>query len=112
MFTVTFCLWVFGANLFHDGSHFSVSENWKINELAMNLAFIFVTPYVWMHVHIIGHHPFPNVIGKDPDLYHATKMIRHSNDIKLRISHSFQHITFIITWILGVPGGLLLHGIN
>ena len=49
IFTLPLTWWVFGVNLFHDGSHFSISENWRINEMSMDLGFMFATPYVWMH---------------------------------------------------------------
>ena len=68
--------WVFTVNLFHDGSHFAVSKIPVINHICSETAFLFSTPYTWYHQHIIGHHCFPNVIGKDPDLYHSPKFTR------------------------------------
>lgn len=111
IFTLPLAWWVFGVNLFHDGSHFSISENWRINEMTMDLGFMYTAPYVWLHQHIIGHHSFPNIYGKDPDLYHAPRFLRHSSDIRVRYAHSIQYLTFIGTWIVGVPMGLLLYGI-
>jgi delta11-fatty-acid desaturase len=82
IFTFPLFYWIFGVNLYHDGSHFSISHNWVVNKLSMELGFMFATPFVWYHQHIIGHHPFPNIYGKDPDLYHAPRFIRHSDDIR------------------------------
>jgi delta11-fatty-acid desaturase len=102
--------WVLGVNTFHDASHFGLSWNWKINRLGTNLGFCFSAPYTWYHQHIIGHHCFPNIHGKDPDLYHAPKIIRHSPDVKHRVAHLYQTITFVFTWLLGVPLSILWHG--
>lgn len=109
---VTFptALWMFTVNVFHDGSHFALSKHPFLNHLFTETALLFSTPYTWYHQHIIGHHCFPNVIGKDPDLYHSTKFTRHSKDIRLREAHSSQPYTFPILWLVGVPLGLVLRG--
>ena len=103
-------LWMFTVNVFHDGSHFALSKYPVVNHLFTETALLFSTPYTWYHQHIIGHHCFPNVIGKDPDLYHSTKFTRHSKDIRVRKSHSSQPYTFPLLWIVGVPLGLVLRG--
>ena len=104
--------WIFAVNVFHDASHFSISKNWRVNKFAMDTGFMFNTPYVWYHQHVIGHHSFPNILGMDPDLYHAPSIIRHSNDIRLRASHKIQTMTFFLTWLVGVPLSMLFHGVN
>jgi hypothetical protein len=76
--TFPISLWIHGVNVFHDGSHFSLSSNWRINALGTEVGFNFCAPYVWYHQHVIGHHSFPNVPGKDPDLYHAAPIYRHT----------------------------------
>jgi delta11-fatty-acid desaturase len=78
----------------------------------MDIGFMFSTPYAWMHQHVIGHHSFPNIEGKDPDLYHAPKYIRHSQDIRHKPPHKYQTITFILTWLVGVPASLLFLGVS
>ena len=60
---------------------------------------------------MIAHHSFPNIYGKDPDLYHAPKLIRHSKDIRLKRPHLYQMFTFIITFIIGVPAGMLANSV-
>jgi fatty acid desaturase len=107
-----FAVWVFAVNVFHDASHFSLSMNWMVNKIGTDVGFMFNTPYVWYHQHVIGHHSFPNIKGKDPDLYHAPRFIRHSDDIKHKAQHYYQTLTFVITWMIGVPFGLLTHGIS
>ena len=82
VFTMPLAVWVFGVNVFHDASHFSLSTNWEINVFGLNVGFMFSTPYVWYHQHVIAHHSFPNIKGRDPDLYHATHIVRHSDDIR------------------------------
>ena len=103
-------LWLFTVNVFHDGSHFAVSRFPVINHLLTETALLFSTPFTWYHQHIIGHHCFPNVIGKDPDLYHSTKYIRHSKDIRHKPPHKNQIFIFPLLWVIGVPLGLILRG--
>jgi delta11-fatty-acid desaturase len=82
--TMPLTWWMFGVNVFHDASHFSLSKNPMINKIGTEFGFMFTTPYVWYHQHIISHHSFPNIMGKDPDLYHSVPVLRHSEDIKYR----------------------------
>jgi fatty acid desaturase len=103
-------LWMFTVNVFHDGSHFALSKNPMINHIFTETALLFSTPFTWYHQHIIGHHCFPNVIGKDPDLYHSTKFTRHSKDLRHKESHANQPYTFPLLWLVGVPLGLILRG--
>jgi delta11-fatty-acid desaturase len=110
MFTLPLAYWVFAVNTFHDASHFGLSWNWKLNRLGTDLGFGFSAPYTWYHQHIIGHHCFPNIHGKDPDLYHAPKIIRHSPDVRYRVAHLYQTFTFVFTWLLGVPLSIIWNG--
>ena len=112
LLTMPLTYWIFGSNVFHDASHFGLSFNWKINRIGNNVGFIFSTPYAWYHQHVIGHHSFPNIKGKDPDLYHSPVLVRHSSDVRFKSKHSYQTITFLITWILGVSVGLLFYGVT
>ena len=111
LFFMPLTFWVLGVNTFHDASHFGMSWNWKINRLATNFGFCFSAPYTWYHQHIIGHHCFPNIHGKDPDLYHTPKIVRHSPDVRYRVAHLYQGITFIFTWLFAVPLGILWNGV-
>lgn len=110
LFTFPTALWMFTVNVFHDGSHFALSKYPVVNHIFTETALLFSTPYTWYHQHIIGHHCFPNVIGKDPDLYHSTKFTRHSKDIRHRDSHENQPFTFPLLFLVGVPLGLMLRG--
>jgi fatty acid desaturase len=110
MVTFPTALWMFTVNVFHDGSHFALSKYPVVNHFFTETALLFSTPFTWYHQHIIGHHCFPNVIGKDPDLYHSTKFTRHSKDIRLKSAHANQPFTFPLLWLVGVPLGLVMRG--
>jgi len=107
LLTFPVALWIHGVNVFHDASHFSLSRNWRINALGTEVGFNFCAPYVWYHQHVIGHHSFPNVPGKDPDLYHAAELYRHTEDNRFRSPHKYQTFTWIFVWLIGVPEGLI-----
>jgi hypothetical protein len=110
--TVPLTWWTFGVNIFHDASHFAWSKDWKINDLGMNVGFMFSIPYVWYHQHIIAHHSFPNVYGYDPDLYHSEYMVRLSPDLEYIPVFFVQSITFIWVWLVAVPWGLMVFGMT
>jgi fatty acid desaturase len=110
--TMPLAYWVWSVNIYHDATHFALSWNWKINKIMTNIGFMFCTPYIWYHQHVIGHHIFPNIEGKDPDLYHAPRFIRHSKDLKLKKPHTYQTISFVLTWLIGVPAGLIVLGVK
>lgn len=103
-------LWVFSANVFHDATHFAISRHWRLNSLCTNAGFMLATPYHWYHQHTIGHHSFPNIIGKDPDLYHTPEAIRHAPDVPLSPAHKLQHIVFLVEQMISIPAYYLLGG--
>ena len=104
-------LWIFSVNVFHDATHFAISRRfWRINSLLTNTGFMLATPYHWYHQHTVGHHSFPNVMGRDPDLYHVPDNIRHSDDIPISIVHTMQHWTFFFVSTFGIPGYYLFGG--
>jgi len=111
LFTMPVSFWVWSVNVYHDASHFSLSKNWKINKVFMDVGFMFSTPYAWMHQHVIGHHSFPNIEGKDPDLYHAPKFVRHSKDVRHKKPHFYQSIGVLFTFIIGVPVKVLVYAV-
>ncbi|KAF9975098.1 sphingolipid delta-4 desaturase [Actinomortierella ambigua] len=65
-----FCGAQVGLNPLHDASHFSVTHNptvWKI--LGATHDFLNGASYlVWMYQHMLGHHPYTNIAGADPDV--------------------------------------------
>lgn len=103
-------LWIFSANVFHDAGHFAVCRLWRLNSFCMNAGFMLATPYHWYHQHTVGHHSFPNIIGKDPDLYHTPEAIRQAPDVPVSSAHRFQHIVFLLEEMVSIPAYYLLGG--
>ena len=64
-------IWFFSGDLLHSGTHFAVFESAKTNMLAGYLSgCLHANPSAWIRQHVIGHHAYTNMDGKDPDLYH------------------------------------------
>ena len=42
--------WLLGVNTFHDGSHFAISRNWRVNHMATYIGWWFSSPLVWFVV--------------------------------------------------------------
>jgi delta11-fatty-acid desaturase len=63
---------------------------------------------VWYHQHVIGHHAYTNVPGRDPDLYHAPSLSRFSEDLRWRPIHSAQVWSTPFLWLFAVPTLLLI----
>ena len=108
--TYPLALWIFSVNVFHDGAHFAISRYWRLNSLASNVGFNLATPYHWYHQHTIGHHSFPNVLGRDPDLYHVPDTLRHSTDVPLNTIHKYQHYIFLAAVSIGIQSTYLFGG--
>jgi hypothetical protein len=58
--------WLNDIHTFHDGCHFAMSTNQKVNQFMSHLGYETVTPLDWRVQHNIGHHSYTNVDGKDP----------------------------------------------
>ena len=39
--------WLLGVNTFHDGSHFALSRDWRVNHMATYIGWWFSSPLVW-----------------------------------------------------------------
>ena len=39
-----FAIWVLSVNVVHDASHFSLSMNWLVNKIGVDVGFMFNTP--------------------------------------------------------------------
>lgn len=77
-------LYWMSAGMFHDGSHFAVSSDWRINWGVQYVYRIFSNPFDWLHQHIIGHHPYTNIHNKDPDLNHENNLTTDIKDVPIR----------------------------
>ena len=64
----------------------------------MNAAITYLFPYfssplTWYYQHVVGHHPFVNIRGKDPDLYHHSPLHRYTSWHRFRPLHAMQIYT-------------------
>jgi fatty acid desaturase len=67
------CLyWLVASDIMHNGSHYCMARIPWINTLCYYTGSFHVQVDFWDVQHVIGHHCFTNVVGKDPDLYHWT----------------------------------------
>lgn len=111
LFLTPILAWIWGVNFWHDGLHFSLSTDWRINAWMPYLFPFFSSPWMWYHEHVIGHHAYPNVDHKDPDLAHAPQLMREHKSIKWRPSHinqaRWQQVLFV--WSVAVSGLSLLN---
>ena len=93
-------LYWMSAAMLHDGSHFAVSRDWRINWGMQYMYRVIVSPYDWLHQHVIGHHPYTNIHNKDPDLNHSRE-IRYTEHTKWNTKYIKQEkIYFILTAFL------------
>jgi delta11-fatty-acid desaturase len=107
--------WMSGA-MFHDGSHFAISRDWRINWWMQYVYRVISSPYVWLHQHIIGHHPYTNIHNKDPDLNHEMSLltnrqempVRYTEHTKWNIIHEGQEKIFFILTSFGLLATTIL----
>ncbi|OAE24732.1 hypothetical protein AXG93_2016s1370 [Marchantia polymorpha subsp. ruderalis] len=99
LFTCPLGVWVFGVNTFHDAAHFALHKNWRVNCTVPYLFPHFSSPFVWYHQHNIGHHSYPNVAHRDPDLVHHYWMKREHKSVKWLPAHEKQrNLSFLVFW--------------
>ena len=97
-------LYWMSAGMFHDGSHFAVSRDWRINWGMQYLYRVIANQYDWLHQHIIGHHMYTNIQNKDPDLNHSGEELRLTEHIKWNTGHIKQENKYFILSMLGLIG--------
>ena len=97
--------WMSGS-MFHDGSHFAVSCDWRINWGMQYMYRVLSNPYDWLHEHVIGHHPYTNIHNKDPDLHNSGGEIRLTKNEIWNKKHEGQENKFVVI------SNLLLLGLN
>jgi len=90
--------WMSGAML-HDGSHFAVSRDWRINWGIQYIYRVLSSPYEWLHQHIVGHHPYTNIYNKDPDLNHSGD-IRYTEHTKWNTKYIKQEKIYFSVFLL------------
>ena len=106
-------LYWMSAGMFHDGSHFAVSGDWRINVGMQYIYRVIASPYDWLHQHIIGHHPYTNIHNKDPDLNHSGEELRLTENTKWSTQHIKQENKYFILSVfvliaLNIKNSLLL----
>ena len=106
-------LYWMSALMFHDGSHFAVSGDWRINVGMQYIYRVIASPYDWLHQHIIGHHPYTNIHNKDPDLNHSGEELRLTENTKWSTQHIKQENKYFILSVfvliaLNIKNSLLL----
>jgi fatty acid desaturase len=70
--------WFFLVNFWHDALHFAMSRHPGVNALMPYVFPWFMSPKLWMHQHVIGHHVFPNDPDRDPDVRAAPDILRQN----------------------------------
>ena len=101
--------WVWMVNYWHDACHFALSTKWWINAALPYFGPWFSSPTTWYHQHVIGHHAYPNVAHKDPDLAHAPQLLREHESIRWRKLHKTQHHMWRVGFVWSIAVGLGLH---
>ena len=102
--------WIWLANMFHDGCHFALSSSWQLNAVLPYFTPWLCSPTTWYHQHVVGHHAYPNVGHKDPDLAHAPQLLRHHESIRWRPSHLRQASAgrTLFIWVVATFGMQIL----
>ena len=110
---VIFCFALLGPlfitlalNVSHDAVHGVAHSNKKINAyFAFQMDLFGANSFAWKKRHKIGHHAFPNIINKDPDLKQSIAVKIFPESKKL-FFHEYQHIYvpilysfYTINWI-------------
>jgi delta11-fatty-acid desaturase len=104
--------WVTAVNYWHDGLHFSLSTDWRVNAWLPYLFPYYSSPWMWYHEHVIGHHAYPNIEHRDPDLAHAPQLMREHSSIRWKTTHVGQAQWYRILLVWSVALGLGLSILN
>lgn len=97
---------ILALNVAHDAVHGVAHTNKKVNTYLMYLMDLFgANSYIWKRRHKMGHHTFPNILDKDPDLK-QTQIVKIFPKTKKLFFHKYQHIYvpflysfYTINWI-------------
>lgn len=76
----------------HDGSHFSITTRPWVWQLCMHTHDFLngASSLIWTYQHILGHHPYTNVEGADPDIDTAEHDVRRIKRSQAWYSHYLQ----------------------
>ncbi|GMH78724.1 hypothetical protein TL16_g07915, partial [Triparma laevis f. inornata] len=89
-----------GTCIQHDGSHGSFSSNTKVNKVAgWTLDMIGASAFTWEVQHMLGHHPFTNLLDEstdptesDPDVFSSYPLMRMHPSHPKEWFHAYQHL--------------------
>jgi fatty acid desaturase len=90
MFCAPLWGWLAASNYWHDALHFALSTKWQVNTLAPYLFPFFMSPFMWLHQHTIGHHVHTNDPLRDPDINAAPQFLRLSAFQRIYPVHAKQ----------------------
>lgn len=85
-------LFMLTVSLLHDGSHFNLSCDWRINYAASWMAPWLASSTTWSVEHVIGHHAYTNIKGRDPDVFYAPNSRRYRLPL--------PRITWSVIWLV------------
>lgn len=110
LFVTPLLAWVTAVNYWHDGLHFSLSTDWRVNAWLPYLFPYYSSPWMWYHEHVIGHHAYPNIKHRDPDLAHAPQLMREHSSIRWKTIHvgQAQWYRVLLVWSVALGIGLSL----
>lgn len=103
MFLCPALYWM-SAGIFHDGSHFAISRDWRINLGMQYIYRVISSPYDWLHQHIVGHHIYTNIQEKDPDLNHSDNELRFNDQTKWDIKYIKQENIYFLLSLFSLVG--------
>ncbi|KAI9219950.1 fatty acid desaturase-domain-containing protein [Blastocladiella britannica] len=99
-----FCAQV-GLNPLHDASHFTISHSplvWRV--IGASHDFINGSSYVvWIYQHMLGHHPYTNIAGADPDIVTGDPDVRRIKPSQRWFSH-YMYQEWFVPVLYGVLG--------
>lgn len=97
--------WLFLVNFWHDALHFAMSPSWRLNAALPYLFPWFISPKLWMHQHVIGHHVSPNHPLRDPDVRAALPVLRQTPGLPWGPRHAAQrHLPWLLLlYALALP---------
>jgi delta11-fatty-acid desaturase len=68
-----------------------------VNAIFTYLYPYFSSPLAWYYQHVVGHHLYPNIKGKDPDLNNASPLHRYMS------WHRFRYENLYYYYYIAIP---------
>jgi len=103
MLSAPFTAWLCSVSCFHDGLHFALSSDWRVNAWLPYAFPFFNSPTIWYNSHTIGHHVHTNDHHRDPDVNAAPEILRMHGKQRHEPRHRAQKYLFVLLWSLSKP---------